>query len=72
MRLLGLILLVGGVLAAIYGGFTYTKDSSELDLGVAEIEIKDRERVNIPLWVGIGAAAVGAVLVVVDRRKLTS
>lgn len=72
MRLIGLALVILGVLAAVYGGFTYVEDSSSVDLGVAEVQVNDEETVHIPLWLGIGAAGVGALLVVADRRKRTS
>jgi hypothetical protein len=61
-RLLGLVLLIAGVLALAYGGFTYTKDTDRAKLGPVEIEVKDKERINIPVWAGIAVAVVGGVL----------
>lgn len=69
MRVLGIVLLVGGVLAAVYGGFTYIEDSESVDVGVAEVTIQDKEHVSIPLWVGLGGAAVGALLILADGRR---
>jgi hypothetical protein len=61
-RLLGLIILVLGILALIYGGFTYTREREMAHIGPVKIEVRDKERVNIPLWVGVAGAVVGAVL----------
>jgi hypothetical protein len=61
-RLLGLVLLIAGVLALAYGGFTYTKDMERAKLGPVEIEVKDKERINVPVWAGIAVAVVGGVL----------
>jgi hypothetical protein len=61
-KLVGAILLGLGILALAYGGFTYTKDTDAVNLGPIHIEVQDRERVNIPLWAGLGAAIVGGVL----------
>jgi hypothetical protein len=61
-KLLGAVLLALGILALAYGGFSYTKDTDKVDLGPIHFEVKDRERVNIPLWAGVAAAIVGGVL----------
>ena len=61
-KLLGLVLLVLGVLALAYGGFTYTEETHDAKLGPIEIEIKDKERVNVPVWAGAAAALAGGVL----------
>jgi hypothetical protein len=61
-KLLGAVLLALGVLALAYGGFSYTKQTDNVNLGPLHIEVKDKERVNIPLWAGVGVAIVGGVL----------
>jgi hypothetical protein len=61
-KLLGAVILALGILALAYGGFTYTKDTDKVNLGPIHVEVKDKERVNIPLWAGVGAAIVGGVL----------
>jgi hypothetical protein len=62
MRVLGVILLILGVLASAYGGFSYTKDRTAAKVGPVQIEVKEKERVNIPLWAGLGVAVVGGLL----------
>jgi hypothetical protein len=61
-KLVGAVLLVLGVLALVYGGFTYTKDTDRVNVGPVHVSVTDKERVNIPLWAGVGAAIVGGVL----------
>ncbi|HSN54357.1 MAG TPA: hypothetical protein VLT32_06775 [Candidatus Sulfomarinibacteraceae bacterium] len=65
--LIGVLLLVGGILAAVYGGFTYTEESHSADLGPVELSVEEERTVNIPLWAGIGAAALGAVALAVRK-----
>jgi hypothetical protein len=60
-KLLGLVLLILGVLAVAFGGFSYT-DTDSAKLGPIELEVKDRERVNVPLWAGVAVAIAGGVL----------
>jgi hypothetical protein len=61
-KLLGAVLLALGILALVYGGFSYTKKTDEVNLGPLHIEVKDRERVNVPLWAGVALAIAGGVL----------
>jgi hypothetical protein len=63
MRVLGVILLVLGILAVVYGGFSYDKEKADAKIGPVEIEITEKKRVNIPLWAGIAAGAAGMALV---------
>ena len=68
-KLLGLVLIAGGVLALVYGGFTYTKDTHDVKVGPIEFSVKEKESVNVPVWAGVGAIAVGALLLLVGGRK---
>jgi len=61
-KLLGAALLALGILAMAYGGFSYTRTTDEVNLGPIHFEVKDKERVNIPLWAGVVVAIVGGVL----------
>jgi uncharacterized membrane protein YdcZ (DUF606 family) len=61
-KLLGVALLVLGILAVAYGGFSYTKSTDHVNLGPIHLDVQDKERVNIPLWAGVAVAIVGGVL----------
>lgn len=69
MKILGIVLLVAGILAVVFGGFSYTKDSSSLKLGPVELSVKQKERVNVPLWAGVGAIVAGGVLLALGGRR---
>lgn len=64
---MAIVLIVLGILALVYGGFSYTKETHEAKLGPIEFSVKDKERVNIPMWVGVGAIVIGGVLLVVKK-----
>jgi TRAP-type C4-dicarboxylate transport system permease small subunit len=68
IKLVAIILIVGGALGLAYGGFSYTKETSRADIGPLHIQVNEREQVNIPLWVGI-AAVVGGIVLLVSARK---
>lgn len=60
----GAVLLILGILALAYGGFSYTKETNNVNVGPIHFEVKDKERVNVPLWAGAAMAIVGGVLLV--------
>ena len=68
IRLAAMVLVIAGVLALAYGGFSYTKDTTVVKLGPLEISAKEKQQVNIPLWAGIGAIVVGGLLLVMGRK----
>jgi hypothetical protein len=68
-KLGGIVLLACGILALAYGGFTYTKETNEVDLGPISFEVKEKERVNLPLWLGVGLAVVGGALLLVPGKR---
>ena len=68
IKLVAIFLIAGGALGLLYGGFSYTKETSSANIGPLTLQVKETERVNIPLWVGI-AAIVGGVALLVTARK---
>jgi hypothetical protein len=69
MKLLGVVLLVGGILGLVYGGFTYTKETHEAKIGPLVLSVKDKETVNVPIWAGVGAIVIGELFLVAGIKK---
>jgi TRAP-type C4-dicarboxylate transport system permease small subunit len=69
VKMMAIGLILGGFLALMYGGFTYTKDTQEMKIGSLELSVQERQTVNIPVWAGIGAIVLGGVLLVTGGRK---
>ncbi|HEY2823669.1 MAG TPA: hypothetical protein VGJ06_21680 [Candidatus Acidoferrum sp.] len=68
MKPLGLILVVLGVLALMYQGFTYTTHKKVLDVG--PIQATKEEHHSVPLPPILGALAlIGGVVILVSDRK---
>lgn len=63
-KIAALALIVAGILGLAYGGFTYTKETHETKLGPLELSVTDKETVNVPVWVGVGAIIAGGLLLV--------
>jgi TRAP-type C4-dicarboxylate transport system permease small subunit len=69
LRIAAVALIVAGILGLIYGGFSYTKETHEAKIGPLELSIKDKERVNVPIWAGVAAIVVGGGLLVLERKS---
>jgi len=68
MRLIAIVLLAAGVLALVYGGFSYTKETHDAKLGPLEISVTEKQRVNVPIWAGVVLVVAGAG-VLLTRKK---
>jgi uncharacterized membrane protein YidH (DUF202 family) len=68
-KVVAIALIVAGVLALVYGGFSYTKDTTAVKLGPIELSMKEKETVNVPIWVGVGAVVAGGLLLVLGGKK---
>lgn len=69
LKSFALVLIVAGGLGLIYGGFSYSKQTHETNIGPLHLEVVEQERVNIPLWAGLVTIAAGVVLLLVGSRK---
>ena len=69
IKLVGVALIVLGALGLVYGGFSYTKDTTALKVGPLEMTVQEKKTVNVPMWAGIGAIVVGGLLLVMGGKK---
>jgi uncharacterized membrane protein len=68
-KIIGVLLIVAGTLGLIYGGFSYTKEKHDVNLGPLKFSMAEKERVNVPVWAGAGAIAIGVILLLVGRKR---
>jgi TRAP-type C4-dicarboxylate transport system permease small subunit len=69
LRGVALALIIAGVLGLTYGGFTYTKETHKADIGSLHLSVDEEQRVNVPIWLGIGALVFGGILLLVGRKN---
>ncbi len=67
-KLTAIILIVLGGLGLVYGGFSYTKESTGLKLGPIELKVQERKTVNVPLILSGASLVLGVFLLVVGRK----
>jgi len=68
IKIAAIALLVAGTLGLAYGGFTYTKDTHRAAIGPLQLSVQENETVNVPVWAGVGAIVLGAILLIVPAR----
>jgi hypothetical protein len=69
MTVLGILVVVLGVLALVYQGFSYTRRENVLDIGPIHATADRREHVPLPPIIGGVALVAGAVLLAMGARQ---
>jgi hypothetical protein len=52
-----------------YGGFSYTSETHQADVGSLHLSVDETKHVSIPVWAGIGAIVLGGLLLAVGRKN---
>lgn len=68
-KVVAIVLIVAGLLGLVYQQFSFTKETHQAKIGPLELSVKEKETVNVPLWVSLGAIGVGVVLLVTGGNK---
>jgi len=67
-KLAGIVLIAAGCLGLIYGGFSYTRETTGVQLGPIALKVEEKQSVNIPLVVSGGAVILGIFLLAFKRK----
>lgn len=65
---LGIALIVLGIIALAYQGFSYTVPKKEVDLGPIQVTKQEKHTVPLPPILGALALLGGVAVVITDRR----
>lgn len=68
LKVVAIVLIAAGIIALVYGGFTYTQTTHDAKLGPIDNSIKDKKTVNVPIWAGVGAIVVGGALLLTGKK----
>lgn len=69
IKMAGIAFIVAGALGLAYGGFSFTRQTHEAQVGPLTLSVTEKQTVNVPLWAGIGAIVVGAALLLVGSKQ---
>lgn len=68
-KLIAIALIVAGSLGLAYGSFSMVKETHEAKVGPLTLSIQEKQTVNIPGWLGIGAIVLGGALLLLGNRR---
>jgi hypothetical protein len=69
MRIVGIILLVLGLAGFFTGGFSFTRNTTQAQLGPLKLQVEEQQSVDIPAWLSVGSMVLGAVLLGASFRR---
>jgi hypothetical protein len=69
MKNFGILLIILGVIALVYTGFSFTTKEKVVDLGPIDIQKEKQHRVNWPPILGILLMVGGIAIIATSRRK---
>ena len=69
MKGLGIVLVIVGLVALVYGGISWTRKDTIIDAGPVEITKDKREGVAIPPLAGVVAVVAGVALIASRGRS---
>jgi len=68
-RIVGLVLVIIGLVSLLWGGISWTREETIVDIGPIEARSQERETIPLPPIVGGLALVAGAILLVVRERS---
>ena len=68
-RIVGAILIVFAMVTFLWGGISWTREKTVVDLGPIEAKAETRERIPLPPIAGGIALVAGIVLLVIPARR---
>jgi hypothetical protein len=69
IRILGYVLVGAGLIALVFGGFSYSKRRETVAIGPLQASIREQERVSVPPILGAIAVIAGVGLIVMSSKK---
>jgi hypothetical protein len=70
-QIVGLVLVIIGIVALVWGGVFWTNEKTVLDAGPLQVTTSDRDGVSVPPIVGGLVLVGGILLLVVPSRRRT-
>lgn len=69
MKIVGILLIIAGAAALIYGGFSYTTRKKAVDMGPIQVDKTEHHSVPVSPLLGLVAIAGGGALVYFGARE---
>ena len=69
MKRAGLILVTLGILALVFGSFSYNGQRTVIEMGGIKATATERHTLPLPPYVGVLTIVAGALLIITPRRR---
>jgi uncharacterized membrane protein HdeD (DUF308 family) len=69
IKVIGIILIVLGIVALVFGGISYTKKEKVIDLGPIEATAEEKKTIPLPPILGAVSLIGGIVLLLAGSKK---
>jgi len=69
MKIAGIVLIIAGVAALLYGGITWTTQKKAVDLGPVQVNKTEHHSVPLPPLLGVVAIVGGGALVFFGAKE---
>ena len=67
-KFFGVLLIAVGLLIMVYGGFSYSKVVKSAKIGSVELDLKEKNNVYIPIWIGVISVIAGGSVLLIKRK----
>ena len=69
MKVTGIVLIVVGIIALVYGGITYTTHKKVIDMGPIQASKKETHNIPLPPVLGVIAIVGGGALLLIGGKR---
>lgn len=69
MRIVGIVLVLLGIAGYFTGGFSFNQETTQAQLGPLKLQVQEKKTVEIPIWLSLGAVALGGVILLASLRR---
>ena len=69
MKTIGIVLVILGIVALVYGGFSYNKSRTVLQVGSVNVTATESKSVAVPAVAGVIVLVGGIGLLVTGKRR---
>jgi uncharacterized membrane protein YidH (DUF202 family) len=69
MRTIAIMLVVLGILVLVYGGISYNRNRTVLEVGSVKVTATEHKSISVPAVIGAVALIGGVALLVTGKRR---
>jgi hypothetical protein len=68
VKIIGIVVLAAGILALVFGGFSYSRQTHDIKMGPMEFSVSENRQIPVPVWAGVVLAVVGGGLLFAGKK----